>query len=61
MWNLVKSFWLNIDGNASIDWIVLTAGLVTLGLTVGIAISTPVDTVASNIGTAMQTIEPATP
>ena len=34
MERLVKNFWTEEDGNTTIDWMVLTAGLVLLGAAV---------------------------
>ena len=60
MKNMLKNFARNEDGNTVIDWIVLTSGLVLLGVTVGVAISTPANEVATNINTSMESLEPPT-
>lgn len=59
MKTLLDRVWLDEDGNAGIDWIVLTAGIVMLGLTVGIAISTPANDVATDINASLDSLEPA--
>ncbi|PHQ98175.1 MAG: hypothetical protein COB40_01475 [Marinosulfonomonas sp.] len=58
MFKLLKNFRKNSNGNVTIDWIVLSAGIVSLGLTVGVSISTPANGVADDINTAMVAIEP---
>ena len=56
VWNFLSSE----DGNATIDWIVLTAAIVMLGLTVGVTISRPAGDLANDIGAAMDRIAPQT-
>ena len=46
------------DGNATIDWVVITASVVMLGLAVGVAISTPANSLAQDIDDKMQTMAP---
>ncbi len=58
MFKLLKSFAKDTDGNTTIDWIVLTAALVTLGLSVGVSISASANGVADDINTAMVSLEP---
>ncbi len=60
MFKRLKNFAKDTDGNTTIDWIVLTAALVTLGLSVGVSISASANGVADNINTAMVAIEPKT-
>lgn len=60
MRNFVKRFTDSEDGNAVIDWVVLTAGIVTLGITVGIMISASSNSVATDINSAMEEMEPQT-
>jgi len=45
------------DGNATIDWIVLTASLVILGLTIGYAVSNGANDVATEINTSLASVE----
>jgi Flp pilus assembly pilin Flp len=59
MRNFVKRFTENEEGNAVVDWVVLTAGIVTLGITVGIMIAASSNSVATDINTAMESMEPA--
>ena len=58
MFKLLKNVGKKTNGNVTIDWIVLSAGIVTLGLTVGVSISAPANGVADDINTAMVAIEP---
>ncbi len=58
MFKLLKNFAKDTDGNTTIDWIVLTAALVTLGLSVGVSISASANGVADDINTAMVSLEP---
>ncbi|MBV1902163.1 MAG: hypothetical protein KUG58_00845 [Marinosulfonomonas sp.] len=47
------------DGNATIDWIVLTASLVILGLTIGYVVSNGANDVATEINTSLGSLEPS--
>ena len=50
MLNFIKNFRNDEDGAVTVDWVVLTAAIVALGLLVGNAISGSAGTAASNIG-----------
>ena|GEM_PF-1067530 len=58
MANFLRNFIKDEYGNATIDWIVLTASLVTLGLTIGYVVSDSANGVATDINTTMSSIEP---
>ena len=45
------------DGNATIDWIVLTPSLVVLGLTIAYAVSNGTNDVATEINTSLASVE----
>jgi len=61
MYRLVNRFLKNSDGNATIEWIVITSAIVALGLTVVFSISTPANDVATNVNTSMNSVAPALP
>lgn len=48
MERFVKKFWKEEDGNATIDWLVLTAGLVLLGAAVMAAVSPQTQSLAED-------------
>lgn len=50
MLNFIKNFRNDEDGAVTVDWVVLTAAIVALGLLVGNAISSSASSAASNIG-----------
>ena len=50
----IKVFLCNDSGNAAIDWIVLTAGIVMLGLAAGLAVGNPTQQLADNIDTTLE-------
>ena len=47
------------DGNTAIDWVVLTSGMVLLGATVGLAISSPADEVVASIKASLEAMDSA--
>jgi len=49
MLNFIKNFRNDEDGAVTVDWVVLTAAIVALGLAVGSAVSGGAATGASNI------------
>lgn len=51
MMNLVKRFQKDEDGAVTVDWVVLTAAIVGLGLIVMAAIKPAISTLAADIGT----------
>ena len=57
MANFLRNFFNDEYGNATIDWMVLTASLVTLGLTIGYVVSNSANGVATEINTTMSSIE----
>ncbi len=48
------------DGAVTTDWVVLTAGIVMLGVMVGVTVSKPANNLASNISSTMQSMAPTT-
>jgi Flp pilus assembly pilin Flp len=53
MLNFIKNFRNDEDGAVTVDWVVLTAAIVALGLVVGNAVSTGAGTKAASIVTSM--------
>lgn len=53
------NFWKNEDGNTNVDWVVVTAGVVMLGAALGVAISASASDVSGDIGTGMDSMDPA--
>lgn len=53
MLNFIKNFRNDEDGAVTVDWVVLTAAIVALGLLVGGVISDNADTAAQNIGSEL--------
>ena len=54
----ILNFWNNDAGNATIDWVVLMAGIVSLGMAVGTAVSSNATDVADDINVVMEEMEP---
>lgn len=57
MERFVKKFWTEEDGNTTVDWMVLTAGLVMLGAAVMASVGNTSADLADDTGTAIETIE----
>ena len=51
MLNFIKNFRNDEDGAVTVDWVVLTAAIVALGLLVGGKVSTAAGTASDNIST----------
>ena len=51
--NILNRFKKDEDGAVTVDWVVLTAAVVGLGLIVISAIRTPITNLANNIGQSM--------
>ncbi|RYH01135.1 hypothetical protein EU805_15250 [Salipiger sp. IMCC34102] len=51
MTNFIKNFLTDEDGAVTVDWVVLTAGIVVLGLAVGTSLSSSITTKTTEIGT----------
>lgn len=47
-------------GAVTIDWVVLVAAVVTLGLAVGVTVSRPANDLANDIGTTLESLAPKT-
>ncbi len=60
MEKFVKKFWSEEDGNTTIDWMVLTAGLVLLGAAVMASIGPNTQALADDTTSVIETIEPST-
>ena len=58
MERLLKKFASDDAGNATVDWLVLTAGLLFLGVAVAISVGTSTGAVASSTTNAIDDIEP---
>ena len=53
MTNMIKNFVSNESGAVTVDWVVLTAAIVGLGLAVMSVVSTSTETLTNKVGTAM--------
>lgn len=60
MERFVKKFWTEEDGNTTIDWMVLTAGLVLLGAAVMASVGTQTQALAEDTTDVIEIIEPNT-
>lgn len=60
MERFVKKFWTEEDGNTTIDWMVLTAGLVLLGAAVMASVGPNTQALADDTTDVIEAIEPAT-
>jgi Flp pilus assembly pilin Flp len=49
MLNFIKNFRNDEDGAVTVDWVVLTAAIVALGLAVGTTVSTGANTLATQV------------
>ena len=50
MLNFIKNFRKDEDGAVTVDWVVLTAAIVALGLLVGGLVSDGAETLATDVG-----------
>lgn len=60
MERFVKRFWTQEDGNTTIDWMVLTAGLVLLGAAIMASIGVESQALAEHTTTTVSDINPLT-
>ena len=60
MESFVKKFWTEEEGNTTIDWMVLTAGLVLLGAAVMATVGQPAQSLAEDSTAVIEEIEPNT-
>ncbi|MCC7319810.1 MAG: hypothetical protein IT542_02405 [Rubellimicrobium sp.] len=58
MLNFIKNFRADEDGAVTVDWVVLTAAIVGLGIAVMASVRTGATTMAGNISTELQTAVP---
>jgi len=58
MERILKKFASDDAGNATVDWLVLTAGLLFLGIAVALSVSGSTTAVASSSTDAIDNIEP---
>jgi Flp pilus assembly pilin Flp len=54
LFNLIKNFRNDEDGAVTVDWVVLTAALVGLGIAVLAAVSTGLDDLSGDIQSEME-------
>jgi Flp pilus assembly pilin Flp len=57
MLNFIKNFRNDEDGAVTVDWVVLTAAIVALGLAVGGSVATNTKTVSSGTAAAILTAD----
>jgi len=50
MLNFIKNFRNDEDGAVTVDWVVLTAAIVALGLVVGTSVRNGAETLATDVG-----------
>ena len=50
MKTLFREFFQSEDGAITVDWMLLTAALLTLGIAVGVSVSNGAETMADNTG-----------
>ena len=60
MERFVKKFWTEEDGNTTIDWMVLTAGLVLLGAAIMASVGTESQALAEDTTAIIDSIDPNT-
>ena len=60
MTNLIKNFVKDEAGAVSIDWVVLTAAIVAMGVAAGSAIRTEVSTLSTSAATAADDVSVTT-
>lgn len=60
MFNFIKTFAKDEAGAVSIDWVVLTAAIVAMGVAAGSAIRSTSSSVASNVDTYATSVDVAT-
>ena len=56
--NTMNNFWKDEAGAVTVDWVVLTAAIVGLGIAVLASVRTGATTMAGNISTELQTAVP---
>lgn len=59
MLNFIKTFRADEDGAVTVDWVVLTAAIVGLGIAVLASVRTGATTMANNISQELQTAVPS--
>ncbi|QDC10862.1 hypothetical protein FHY55_17185 [Oceanicola sp. D3] len=57
MKRIANAFWSEDEGNATIDWVVLMAGVVSLGFAVAATLATGTKTVTADAAEEINTIE----
>ena len=60
MMNLINKFVKDEDGAVSIDWVVLTAAIVAMGVAAGSAVRTEVSTLSTGIATSAGAVSDTT-
>ena len=61
MLNFIKNFRNDEDGAVTVDWVVLTAAVVALGLVVGNAVSSGAGDLATEISTELTAVDVVLP
>lgn len=56
MWDFTGRLWRDEDGAVTVDWVVLTAGLVGLGLAVVLIVQTAAQDPADGVGAALSSM-----
>ena len=51
----LKNFWKDQDGAVTVDWMLLTAAILTLGIVVGYSVSDGATTMAEDVGDELET------
>ncbi len=60
LFKLAKSFVRDEDGAVTVDWVVLTAAIVGLGIAVGVAVSGATFNLSEKISNEIDSMDPAT-
>jgi len=58
MLNFIKNFRADEDGAVTVDWVVLTAAIVGLGIAVLTSVSSGAETLATDISDELTSIDP---
>jgi Flp pilus assembly pilin Flp len=59
MLNFIKNFRADEDGAVTVDWVVLTAAIVGLGIAVMLSVGGAAEGLATETGTALDTMSPS--
>ncbi len=53
--SMIQAFWKNEDGAVTVDWVVLTGGVVVVAALVGAAVSDPIDNEVAVVASIIET------